>query len=410
MLPALGVVAIAIPIYYLFKPPITPAVLLVPVGRRWASSRCPSSTRSGWSGATPAWATGSARSSPTNNPPARWRTRVRRRASFRSTGRSAMTDTATRADQTTSAPPAGPGHRGRVPGRAGDHGGGRAAAGRRQGAGQVRLLRPGGTAQGRRPRRQAGRPPAARVPGQHRHRRVNRRGGLADRREGGQRAHAGPARRRPDADPRQRLRAGGRDRQGRPGLARGHGPARPARRQPDPGLPDHRGRVRATRGRPAPDGARARLRPGPGARPGLGPPGGRRRRLRRPDRQEGLQDHRRVRAGGPGRVRRLRRRGGPRPAAHHAAPDRDHPAVGTFFYPERNVAPVAGLVHADRVRRPRGPDPAPGQPARAPGDVPRLDPRDGRALRRPAVPLLAGLLRLGGVPGREVGQLARTRL
>ena len=254
------------------------------------------------------------------------------------------------------------------------------------------------------------RPPAARVPGQHRHRRVDRRGGLAHRRQGHQRAHAGPARRRPDADPGQRLRARGRDRQGRPGLARGHGPARPARRQPDPGLPDHRRRVRTARGRPAADGARARLRPGPRARPGLGPPGGRRRGLRRPHREEGLQDHRRFRPAGPGRVRRLRRRGGPRPAAHHAAPDRDHPARGKFFYSERNVAPVAGLVHADRVRRPRGPDPAPDQPGRAPGDLPRLDPRDGRAVRRPEVPLLAGLLRHGGVPGREVGQLARARL
>ena len=54
VLPALGVVAIAIPIYYLFKPAETPAVLLVPVGRRWASSQWPSSTPSGWSGATPA--------------------------------------------------------------------------------------------------------------------------------------------------------------------------------------------------------------------------------------------------------------------------------------------------------------------------------------------------------------------
>ena len=130
VLPALGVVAIGIPIYYLFKPGQPPAVRLVPVGRRWASSWCPSSTRSGWSGATPAWATGSARSSPTNNPPARWRIRVRHRAPFRSTGRSAMTDTAVRPGQTArpaARASAGPGHRGRVPGRPGDHGRGRAA-------------------------------------------------------------------------------------------------------------------------------------------------------------------------------------------------------------------------------------------------------------------------------------------
>src|SRR5271165_278293 len=37
-------------------------------GSPWASSWCSSSTRSSWSGATPAWATGSARSSPTSNP------------------------------------------------------------------------------------------------------------------------------------------------------------------------------------------------------------------------------------------------------------------------------------------------------------------------------------------------------
>ena len=39
---------------------------------------------------------------------------------------------------------------------------------------------------------------------------------------------------------------------------------------------------------------------------------------------------------------RLRRRGGARAAPHHAAADRDHPARGTVFYPERNVAAVAG--------------------------------------------------------------------
>ena len=50
------------------------------------------------------------------------------------------------------------------------------------------------------------------------------------------------------------------------------------------------------RRRPAADGARARLRPGPRARPGLGAPGRRRRRLRGPGREEGLQGHRRVRA------------------------------------------------------------------------------------------------------------------
>ena len=39
-----------------------------------------------------------------------------------------------------------------------------------------------------------------------------------------------------------------------------------------------------------------------------------------------FKDLRRVRAAGPRRVRRLRRRGGARPAPYHAAPDRNHPA------------------------------------------------------------------------------------
>ena len=46
------------------------------------------------------------------------------------------------------------------------------------------------------------------------------------------------------------------------------------------------------------DGPGARLRPGRRARPGLGAPCRRRRRLRGPDREEGLQGHRRVRAPG----------------------------------------------------------------------------------------------------------------
>ena len=147
VLPFLGMVAIAVPIYYLFNPPHTPALLLVPVGRPWVSSRCPSSTRSGWSGATPAWAAGSARSSPTN--------------SLRPDDVSASAtgfvplhgeichdrNRRPRGPDVPRAlrPPARPGHRGRVPGGPGHHGG-RRAAGR---TGQVRLLRPRGAAQGR---------------------------------------------------------------------------------------------------------------------------------------------------------------------------------------------------------------------------------------------------------------------
>ena len=48
--------------------------------------------------------------------------------------------------------------------------------------------------------------------------------------------------------------------------------------------------------------------------------------------------------------------------------------------------------------------------ARPPGALPGLDPGDGRALRRPEVPALAGLLRHRRVPGRQVGQLARAGL
>ena len=150
----------------------------------------------------------------------------------------------------------------------------------------------------------------------------------------------------------------------------------------------------STRRRPAPDGAGARVRPGRRARPGLGASRRRRRRLRGPDRQEGLQGHRRVRAPGTGRIRRLRRRGRPRPAPDHAQAHRDHPAGGPELHPGRLRAALAGLVDADRLRRPRGADPAPGQPARgrrrAACALPGVDPGDGRALRRPELPLLAG--------------------
>ena len=123
-----------------------------------------------------------------------------------------------------------------------------------------------------------------------------------------------------------------------------------------PDLPDHRGRVRTTRRRPAADGPRARLRAGRRARPGLGAPDRRRRRLRGSGGEEGLQGHRRVRAPGAGRNRRLRRRGRARPAPHHAEAHRDHPAGGSELHPGRARAALAGLVDADRLRRPRGAD------------------------------------------------------
>ena len=172
------------------------------------------------------------------------------------------------------------------------------------------------------------------------------------------------------------------------------------------------GRVRRRRGATRADGPGAGVRPGPRARPGLGAPGRRRRRLRGPDRAEGLQGDRRVRAAGAAGVRRLRRPGGPRPAAHHAAADRDHPAGGAELHPGRPRAALAGLVAADRLRRPRGPDPAPGQPGRRPRPVlyRASIPEMVVPVRRPEAPVLADLLRHRRVPGRQVGELARARL
>ena len=53
----------------------------------------------------------------------------------------------------------------------------------------------------------------------------------------------------------------------------------------------------------SPDGPGARLPASWRARPGLGAPGRRGDRARRPDRQEGAPGHRRVHPAGPGRVR-----------------------------------------------------------------------------------------------------------
>ena len=158
-----------------------------------------------------------------------------------------MTDTAVRTAESAGAQPgasARPGQRGRVPGRAGDPGG-RRAAGR---AGQVRLLRPGGAAQGR----GAGRAGAARRPD----RRLRAflidvaTGESADvvvsltAAGGGQQPRARPAHRRPAADHQPGLRRGRGGRPGRPGLAGGDGQARPDRRHQDPGLPADRRVVR----------------------------------------------------------------------------------------------------------------------------------------------------------------------
>src|SRR5205823_7482462 len=64
-------------------------------------------------------------------------------------------------------------------------------------------------------------------------------------------------------------------------------------------------------------------------------------------------------------------------------------------------AALAGLVVAGRLRRPRRAGPAPDRALRTAGDLPGVDPGDGRAVRGSAVPLLANLLRRGRVPARR---------
>src|SRR6266702_4375507 len=94
--------------------------------------------------------------------------------------------------------------------------------------------------------------------------------------------------------------------------------------------------------------------------------------------------------------------------------DYDDPAGGAELHARRSPAALAGLVDAGGLRRARGPGPAPDQPGRRRGDpaarLPGVHPRTGRAVRRPAVPVLAGVLRLRRVPAREVDQLAGARL
>ena len=87
---------------------------------------------------------------------------------------------------------------------------------------------------------------------------------------------------------------------------------------------------------------------------------------------------------------------------------------GPSFTLDGPAAALGGLVHADRLRRPRGADPAPDQRRRRrtgpAGHLPGVHPRDGGALRGPEVPVLADLFRHRRVPGREVGELARAGL
>ena len=59
-----------------------------------------------------------------------------------------------------------------------------------------------------------------------------------------------------------------------------------------------------------------------------------------------------------------------RAAAHHAEADRDHPARGPSFTVDGDVVTLGGLAVPGRVRRPRGPRPAPDLAATATGERP----------------------------------------
>ncbi len=179
----------------------------------------------------------------------------------------------------------------------------------------------------------------------------------------------------------------------------------------DPGLPADRGLVRA-----AEDERRRMVRvlafvQAARARPGLGAPGRRHRRLRRPDRaarSSSSSTSSSCRCP-PSPATTTTRRCAARCATTLRPIEITQPE-GPSFTLDGHLLQLAGLVDAGRLRRPRGPDPAPDQPRRrrprAAGDLPRVDPRDGRAVRRPAVPVLADLLRHRRVPGRQVRQLA----
>ncbi len=102
-------------------------------------------------------------------------------------------------------------------------------------------------------------------------------------------------------------------------------------------------------------------------------------------------------------VGRRTARGG---APHRSQAHRDHPARGAEFHRRGQPDQLGGLEVPVRLRRARGPHPAPAVHRRPPGGLPGLDRRDGGALRRPVTgAVLAELLRPGRVPVRPVHQL-----
>ena len=144
------------------------------------------------------------------------------------------------------------------------------------------------------------------------------------------------------------------------------------------------------------------FRPGPREGPPLGAPDRRPRRLRRP--------HRAARSTGSSTTRRCRCR---RSAGNFDDPEVRRPPRDTLkpieiTQPEGRASPSRAtgvrwgkLGPAGRLRRARGPHPAPGRLRRAADRLPGVDRRDGRALRRPvARAVLAELLRRRRVPAR----------
>ena len=141
----------------------------------------------------------------------------------------------------------------------------------------------------------------------------------------------------------------------------------------------------------------------------LRPPGRQPAHRRRPEHDGGGPRRGRRRgaaaAGGRATTRRRRR------AAHRPQAARDQPAGRAELRARGPRAALAELAVADRLHAPRGPGAAHAQlrrpGPRAAGPVPRLDRRDGGALRRPAPDLLPPQrLRRRRVRHRHAGQRA----
>ena len=216
--------------------------------------------------------------------------------------------------------------------------------------------------------------------------------------------------RRAAPDPRRGVRGGRGHRERECGVGR-----RPGRARPD----DRRRRARAALGRSlrlrerggAAGAAHLRVPSGPPRRPPVGAP---RRRPHRLHRRRGARRHRDRRHPRLHRARDARQLRRPRPAgpaARGTEADRHHAARGLELHRRRRARHLGRVGPAHRLRHPRGADPPPALVRGAPGDVPRLDQRDGRPLRRPRPqPLLAELLRHRRVPLRSLHERARARV